>query len=190
MRIIARLGIASVTAALITGLAVGWASADQTSHVTNTEATSVAQEVHGLLAHNAGSVQINADTVRLSDASTITAFASPDGVSPASASGRCPGGHLCLFANSSWGGDQWTSSATSCAAVNLFNFFMGNGKSWADQASSIDNPLPRPGGNASFYHNNTFMLSLQAGHFLRNLTSDSSATGGNANDKIESLFPC
>ncbi|HEY0690557.1 MAG TPA: hypothetical protein VGD71_16140 [Kribbella sp.] len=190
MGIITRIGIASAAATLITGLAVGSASASQTGHVTNTTAISNSQEVHGLLAHNAGAIQVSADTVRLPDGSTITAFTSADGVTPASASGRCPGGHLCLFANSSWGGDQWTSSATSCGAVNLFNYFMGNGNSWADQASSIDNPAPRPGGNASFYHNNTFMLSLQAGHYLKNLVNDSSATGGNANDKIESLFPC
>ncbi|HEY6798770.1 MAG TPA: peptidase inhibitor family I36 protein [Kineosporiaceae bacterium] len=185
MRIISRLGAVAAAAALVSGLTMSGASATPTGETGRSDASvPVATEVRGLLAHNAGSVQINSDTVRLSDGSTITAFAVDARAVPNSASTRCPGGHLCLFANSNWGGDQWTSSASSCAAVNLFDYFMGNGKSWADQASSIDNPLPRPSGQAEFFHNNRAIAFLSPGHYLRNLATDG------YNDYIESLYPC
>jgi hypothetical protein len=181
MRIISRVCAVTFLVILAMGSAVVPASA---AGARNGVALQQAREVQGLLVHNPSSVQISADAVRLSDGSVITVFTKDDAVVPNSASGRCAGGHLCLFANSNWGGDQWTSSATSCAAVNLFNYFMGNGKSWADQASSIDNPLPRPAGQAQFFHNNQSIAYLQPGHYLRNLATDG------YNDRIESLYPC
>ncbi|MFN2592571.1 MAG: peptidase inhibitor family I36 protein [Candidatus Dormibacteria bacterium] len=191
MRIISKFGVAAAAAALFAGVVVSSASATTTTtQVSNGASAAVAQQVRGLLAHNAGSIQVSADAIRLSDGSTNTAFAPSGGMIPDSASGRCPGGHLCLFVNSNWGGDQWTSSATSCGFVNLSGYFLSNGSPWTNQASSIDNPEPRPGGSARFYHNGAFMLALQHGHYLRDLSQDSSATGGNANDKIDTLYPC
>jgi hypothetical protein len=101
-------------------------------------------------------------------------------VTPASASGRCAGGHLCLFTDSGFGG-SYNQENTGCVDITGF--------STANKVSSID--FPGPGSyEAWFFDNGNLVLALNQGHYLKNLASDSSASGGNANDKIDEVFIC
>jgi len=103
---------------------------------------------------------------------------------PASASGRCAGSHLCVFQNSSFGGsyNQFTMPASG-RCVDITGF------STANQVSSID--FPAPGSHqAWFYDAGHFVLSLNQNHYLKDLSKDTSASGGNANDKIDEVIIC
>lgn len=154
-------------------------------------ADSVAQKVARLIAFNPGATQVGPNMVKLGEGVTAIVPSEQDLViNPRSASGRCLGGNLCLFQDSNFGGSILQIS--TCSTVNLATLNMDNGHPWNNQASSIDNPLPRTG-QAQFFDNTNgtgFMLAVAGGHFLKNLTSDTSATGGNANDKIGSVKPC
>lgn len=166
-------------------------SGDDTTSDLSKTADSVAQKVARLIAVNPGATQVGPNMVKLDEGVTAIVPSEQDLViNPRSASGRCRGGNLCLFQDSNFGGSILQIS--TCSTVNLANFNMDNGLPWNNQASSIDNPLPRTG-QAQFFDNTNgtgFMLALAGGRFLRNLTQDTSATGGNANDKIGSVKPC
>ncbi|GAB2821866.1 hypothetical protein GCM10027176_27760 [Actinoallomurus bryophytorum] len=124
----------------------------------------------------------------LSGAAALTfagaASASASDVSPASASGKCTNGDLCLFSDSNFNGtkNQWGMPASgTCSDITGF--------STANRVSSID--FPAPGAHqAWFYDNGNFVLSLAQNHYLKNLASDTSASGGNANDKIDEVVIC
>lgn len=66
---------------------------------------------------------------------------------------------------------------------------IGGGETWENKASAIDNPDPRPG-PATFYHGNTYLYTLGAGRYLKNLTTDTGADGQPLNDHITSLYTC
>jgi hypothetical protein len=144
----------------------------------------VAHEVGALLAHNPGSVQISERSVRAAGGAVITAV-------PASASGRCPGGNVCVFWDSVWRGDQLTMGPyNGCAYYNLNNYYGSNGQSWANKASSIDNPLPRPNPPARFAHNGTYVFSVAGGHYYKNLAEDYGSNGHVMNDYITNVRTC
>lgn len=140
-------------------------------------------EVKGLIAHNPGSRQISWNSIRTRDGSVITAR-------PNTVSGRCQNGYTCLFWDTNFDGDQLTKGPyNDCYFYDLRSDFGSNGRTWANEASSIDNPNPRPG-SALLEHGGKVMYTLGAGHYLRDLTKDKASNGHSMNDYIDFLWTC
>jgi hypothetical protein len=148
--------------------------------------------INSLLQHNPGSHRISPNQIQVADGAVISVAAQPNDVQ------GCPTFWLCLSENSNFGGDQIRFEA--CRNENLGNYHMAGGRAWNDQISSIRN-AQSSGIQSRFYNydgsgdpNNSsnwrFVLPLNAGHYLRNLANDSSADGGNANDKIDIVHVC
>jgi hypothetical protein len=176
-------GSAVATAFLLTA-----APADATT-TTTPHSAAVNSSVAGLLAHNPGARQLNENSVQLDEGVVVVVGVTADGhVNPLSASGRCNGANLCLFEDSKFQNSILQLSG-SCRRIELSNYNTDTGHAWTNKASSIDNPNTSRGAS-SFYNNGNYMLTLNGGHYLKNLASDSSADGGNANDKIDSVQLC
>jgi hypothetical protein len=159
------------------------ASASVTAHPQGARAAWVAHEVKGLLAHNPGSRQISAASIKTTSGAVITAI--PDTVS-----GRCQNGYTCLFWDSNWGGDQLTLGPyNDCGYYDLHYDYGSNGREWANEPSSIDNANPRPG-SALFYHNGSKIYTLAPGHYLRDLSKDKASNGHSMNDYITEAWSC
>jgi hypothetical protein len=149
-------------------------------------------KISGILLHNPGSHRISPDSVQVGDGVVISV-----GVQPNALQG-CATFWICLNQNKDFGGELLRFEA--CRDENLGNYHMSNGTRWNDQVSSIRN-AQSSGVQSRFYNydgsgdpNNSsnwrFVLALNAGHYLRNLASDTSADGGNANDKIDIVHVC
>jgi hypothetical protein len=159
------------------------ASASVAAHPESTRATWVAHEVKGLLAHNPGSRQISSDSIKTTSGAVITAV--PDTVSS-----RCQNGYTCLFWDSNFNGDQLTLGPyNDCDYYDLHYYYGSNGREWANEPSSIDNPNPRPG-SALFYHDGSQIYTLGAGHYLRDMTKDKASNGHSMNDYITEVWSC
>ncbi|MFI1090977.1 peptidase inhibitor family I36 protein [Streptomyces sp. NPDC020917] len=138
----------------------------------------VARKVAAILAHNPGSIQIGTDSVELEKGVVMQPASGPSG---------CANGWLCMFQNSNFGGYEIKFYA--CGSQNLANYIAPDGRNWTNRVSSIDNS--QTGGVQSrFYNNGHLVIVLNAGHYLRDLSKDSSADGGNANDKIDTVRVC
>lgn len=107
-------------------------------------------------------------------------------ISPASASGKCRGGNVCVFEDSNFNG-AIVQLPTNCGAnMNLDDHLSDKGYSLANKVSSID--FPGSGSKqAHFYDNGHPVITVTINHYLKNLAKDSSSSGGNANDKIDSV---
>jgi len=174
--------IAVISAAPIA--CVGAANATTMTHHNSTASAWTRREVRGLLLHNPGSKQISVDSIRAKGDVIISAI-------PDSASRRCPGGHLCLFWDSVWRGDQLTMGPyNGCGYYNLNNYYGSDGHSWANEASSIDNPLPRPNPPARFAHGGTYVFAVPGGHYYKNLADDYGSNGHVMNDYITNVHTC
>ncbi len=98
----------------------------------------------------------------------------------------CPNNSLCLSEDKNFGGEYLPFP--DCLTHQLSESRMSDGRQWNDQVSSIRNA--HSGGQARFYNYHEdgvgyFVLALNAGHYLKDLSQDTSAEGGNANDKID-----
>ncbi|HEX6469748.1 MAG TPA: hypothetical protein VF069_11685 [Streptosporangiaceae bacterium] len=159
------------------------------------------RQVSGLLKYNPGAKRISTDSVQLAKGVVVTVqprTASLVSVSLCSFRHGDSVGWLCMYQNSNWGG--YNLDLYKCGNVNLANYHMGDGRPWNDQISSIDNDQTS-GVQSRFYNykgsgdpnssaNWNLVIVLNAGHYLRNLADDSSADGGNANDKIDIVHVC
>jgi hypothetical protein len=146
------------------------------------------ETVAGVIAANPGATQVGPNEVQLDDGVTVVVPSAAGAIHPDSASGRCKDGNLCLFVDSNFNGSKLELSG-ACRRVDLTRRFRAVGVPWSNAASSIDNPAPGSG-PARFYNNGHFVLSLNKGHYLKDLSQDTSADGGNANDKIDSVQLC
>jgi hypothetical protein len=167
-----------------------WAGPTSVQQATSAS-SDLAANVQKIVELNAGSHQVSADTVQLGPGAFMT-------VSAASVSGTCATGWLCLYQHANFGG--YALRFTVCRLENLGNYVMPNGQRWNDQVSSIDNP--QTGGVVSrFYNykgsgdpmnlaNSNPVIAVTAGHYLRDLSKDSSFDGGTANDKIDIVRVC
>jgi hypothetical protein len=160
----------------------------------------VEHEVGELLRLNPGSHRISATEVELRPglvASVPPARTGSGGVVAADVQG-CRTSYVCLNEHADFRG--YGISLIQCGLVNLYDSFMPDGRRWSDQVSSIRNA--QTGGLQARFHNYSgsgpmldpanwrLVLVLNAGHYLKNLTKDSSADGGNANDKIDIVHVC
>ncbi len=152
-------------------------------HMVTQAAARIARDVRQILVRNPGSRQISPNSVRLERGVVMT-------VRPASASGKCPGGFLCLFQNTNFDGYQITLGRNDkCDYIDLTPINMPTGTSWANQASSIDNPQPRPS-SAWLYHDRVHEYTLNAGSYLKDLTHNTALNGHSMNDYITSVATC
>jgi hypothetical protein len=156
-------------------------------------ATRQAEGLRAIVKNNPGSRIISSSEVELSEG-VVADFA----VNPNDLQG-CPTFWLCLNSNSNFGGEQ--IRFFNCTNENLGNYRMSNGSAWNDQVSSIRNAQSGSNAQARFYNydgsgsvtdpsNWRFVLALNIGHYLRDLSQDTSADGGNANDKIDIVHVC
>jgi hypothetical protein len=159
----------------------------------------VARQVRGLLKYNPGATQISPNAVRYKGAILgVTVPGQPGSVAPDSVSGLCPNDWVCLFwdenFNITFGGRQagpWIKFYNCGVNYNLFNYKIGTGTSWADEASSIDYPGSASSHEAKFNHDGNWWLYLYRDHYLRNLTLDGGPNPhGNSNDWITGLYAC
>lgn len=170
--------------------------------------TAASRLVAGMLRYNPGSKQVGPASVEVGPGVVMTYRPHADTVSrqasPAVSISFCSAGHgdpvgwLCLYQDKNWGG--YEIDFYNCGNVNLGDYYMGDGKQWNDQISSIDND--QTSGVVSVFYNYTGsgdpnssanwrrVISLSAGNYLRNLADNSSADGGNANDKIDIVHVC
>jgi hypothetical protein len=161
----------------------------------------VAAQVRDAVARNPGARQISANAVELKPG-VVMSIVPKTAVTPLSASG-CLQKHLCLFraANFYPTDAYWYLVFYDCGLENLGDWSMRDGTRWNDQVSSIDNP--QSGGVVSrFYNyngrgdpmnlaNDTELLSLPSGHYLKNLAWDKSEDGsGSPNDWIDVVKVC
>jgi hypothetical protein len=153
----------------------------------------VEDQVAAILRNNLGSQRIGANEVELAEGVVVTVSAQPSAVQ------GCPAYHLCLNEHSNFGGEQLKLYA--CRNVNLGNLEMRDGRRWNDKVSSIRNAQVGSGAQARFYNydgsgdpgnprNWRLILALNPGRYLRDLSKDSSADGGDANDKIDIVHVC
>ena len=146
------------------------------------------ETVAGVIAANPGAMQVGPNEVQLEDGVSVIVPSAGGRLHPDSVSGRCTNGNLCLFEDNNFHG-QFLHLSGPCRMVDLRTRFRAVGLPWSNAVSSIDNPAPGSG-PARFYNNGRFMLALLKGHYLRDLSQDSSADGGNANDKIDTVRTC
>jgi hypothetical protein len=98
---------------------------------------------------------------------------------------------VCLFWDSLFRGDQLTMGPyNGCRYYNLHNYYGSNGRSWADRASSIDNPEPRPNPPARFAHELHYVFAVAGGHYYKNLANDYGSNGHVMNDYITNGRTC
>lgn len=161
-----------------------------------------AAQVRGIIAANPGARQIGANEVELQPGVVMAVVQKSATVTPFSASG-CSQLHLCLFRDANFYplAQYWYLRFYDCGLVNIGGYFMPNGVRWNDQVSSIDNPQSA-GVISRFYNyngfgdplnlaNDTELISLPAGHFLKNLALDKSKDGsGSPNDRIDIVRVC
>jgi hypothetical protein len=159
----------------------------------------VARQVRGLLRYNPGAVQISSNAVRYKGAILgVTVPGQSRAVTPDSVSGLCPNNWVCLFwdkdFNITFGGRRsgpWIKFYNCGVNYNLYNYKIGTGVSWADEASSIDYPGSASGNEAKFNHDGNWWLYLYRDHYLRDLTLDGGPNPhGNSNDWITGLYAC
>lgn len=146
------------------------------------------ETVAGVIAANPGAMQVGPDEVQLEDGMIVIVPSAGGAIHPDSVSGRCTGGNLCLFVDSNFNGAILQLSG-ACRTVDLRQRFRGTGLPWSNAVSSIDNPAPGSG-PARFYNNGRLMLALAKGHYLRDLSQDTSDDGGNADNKIDTVRIC
>jgi hypothetical protein len=159
----------------------------------------VARQVHGLLKHNPGAVQISPNAVRYKGAILGVTMPGQSRAAPDSASEVCPDNWVCLFQDVRFNmGDfpprnsNWIKFYNCGVNYNLFKYFMpSGGAAWANQASSIDYPGSANGHEAKFNHNGNWWLYLYRDHYLRNLTLNGGPNPQhNSNDWITGLYAC
>jgi hypothetical protein len=182
-----RLGRVLTVGALLLLSAAGAGAASASTTVRHPEPAArawVAHEVRGLLAHNPGSRQISSNSIRTRSGAVITA------VVPHTVSGRCHNGYLCLFWDTNFKGDQLTLGPyNDCYYYDLRYDYGSNGDTWANEASSIDNPNPRPA-KAILQANHRQAYYLNPGNYLRDLTKDKAFNGHTMNDYISEVWTC
>lgn len=154
--------------------------------------TRVEQDVQALLRLNPGSRRIATNVVEVNEGVTISVPLQINSVE------GCATYWLCLSENSNFGGEQLRFQA--CHNENLSEYRMSNGRTWNDRVSSIRNA--RGGGVQSRFYNYDgsgdpddssnwkFVIALNSGNYLRDLSKDTSADGGYANDKIDIVDVC
>jgi hypothetical protein len=161
---------------------------------------SSSHDIRDAMLANPGSRQVSADTIELRPGVTMSI------TSERSESGVCPEEFLCLFQHANFHSDwdtPWRSvrlAFTRCQVENLGNYKMPDGRPWNDQVSSIDNAQIggvqskfynyKGSGNPYDLNNSNPVTVLNAGHYLRDLSKDSSWEGGTANDKIDLVKVC
>ncbi len=107
---------------------------------------------------------------------------------PESASGYCHAGDLCLFIAANFG-TPYIYFYQCNVTYNLYNYSLGGGETWADVTSSIDNPQT-PGVTSYFYHSSTYLFTLAATHYLKDLANDPGPHNGSMNDWITKVKAC
>jgi Peptidase inhibitor family I36 len=154
---------------------------------------SQAEGMRAIIKNNPGARIISASEVELGDGVVVDVPINPHDVQ------GCPKFWLCLSSDANFGGEQ--IRFFNCTNENLGNYRMSNGSSWNDKVSSIRNAQAGSNAQARFYNysgsgsvtdpsNWRFVISLNIGNYLRDLSQDSSADGGNANDKIDIVHVC
>ncbi|MET9535440.1 peptidase inhibitor family I36 protein [Streptomyces sp. NPDC006649] len=170
----------AVTAALAAAaFALGSANASAAPHDTPQQAR-LAQQMHRALALNPGSHQLNSHAIELDKGGVMDLTL---------ADGNCTSGRLCVYKdrNFSGGGTYWST----CTTQDLRNYRWPDGTPVAGNISSIDNRNQYGGVQSRFYDSsNRFMIAVNSGHYLRDLAFDTSATGGNPNDRIYKMKVC
>jgi hypothetical protein len=159
------------------------------------EVATTAWQANGLRAtlnNNPGARLISSHEVELRDGVVVDIPASPLDVQ------GCPKFWLCLSSDSEFNGEQ--IRFFNCNNEFLGNYRMTNGKAWTDQVSSIRNAQAGSNAQARFYNLDGsgsldpshwhLVVALNINNYLRNLMKDSSADGGNANDKIDIVHVC
>jgi hypothetical protein len=148
----------------------------------------VERQIKGILRHNPGSHRISSTEVEVGDGVVISVASDLKG---------CPKYWLCLSQYDNFGGQY--INFTKCQDENLGNYSMSDGRRWNDKVSSIRNA--QVGVQSRFYNysgsgdpnnpsNWRFVIALNSGHYLRDLSKDSSADGGNADNKIDIVRVC
>ncbi|MFC3896812.1 peptidase inhibitor family I36 protein [Lentzea rhizosphaerae] len=152
----------------------------------------VEQEVQAVLRLNPGSHRVAPNVVEVDEGVTISVPTQINDIQ------NCKTSYLCLSEHANFGGHQ--ISFWKCRDVNLGYYKLPDGRTWNDQVSSIRNAQSR-GVQSRFYNydgsgdpdspsNWRFVIALNAGHYLRDLSRDTSADGGYANDKIDIVHVC
>ena len=169
------------------------ASAETKDELVSPVPTTQAEGMRALVANNPGARIISASEVELGDGVVVDMPANTNDVQ------GCPKFWLCLSSNANFGGEQ--IRFFNCKNENLGNYRMSNGSGWNDTVSSIRNAQTGSNAQARFYNFDgtgsvddpnhwRFVLPLNIGSYLRDLSKDSSADGGNANDKIDIVHVC
>jgi hypothetical protein len=143
--------------------------------------SAVESQIEGILRHNPGSYQISPTEVQLSDGAVMTVAAKDVR--------GCPTNYLCLSRDADFGAPHLSFSDCNFPK-NLSDYQMPDGGVWNDRVSSIRNA--KRGGTAAFYNVDAagvqrLVIAVNAGTYLRDLSKDPSAEGGNANDKIDTV---
>lgn len=172
------------TVAVITALAsalfsTGVAGASAASPETPAQART-AQQVRQALAHNPGSRQVNSHAIELDKGVVMDLTLS-----------SCARGQLCVYKNSNYGGGGGGTRWSTCKTQDLRNYSWPDGSRMVASISSIDNTHQYGNVQSRFYDSsNRFMIAVNSGHYLKDLSKDSSATGGSPNDKIYKMKVC
>ncbi|MGW4213463.1 hypothetical protein ACWEIJ_36135 [Lentzea sp. NPDC004789] len=193
------IGLAAAGAAVVVGLTGAPALATTPDHNTDEGTVGVVstnarveQDVQAVLRLNPGSHRITTNVVEVGKGVRISVPVQVNSVL------GCATHWLCLSEHANFGGYQISFEA--CRNENLGNYHMPDGRSWNDQVSSIRNA--QSGGVQSRFYNYSgsgdpndsrnwnFVIALNSGHYLRDLSRDTSADGGNANDKIDIVHVC
>jgi hypothetical protein len=200
-----RLGALLIAAAAVALAMTTSGQVANASTITSDQASAriVNQQVAGLLKYNPGAKRIGTNAVQL-EKGVIARVHPRSKLVPNVSVSFCSAGHgasvgwLCLYQNANWGGAEL--DFTVCANRNLGNYNMGNGVAWNDQVSSIDNDQTSSVQSRFYNYDGTgdpnsssnwnLVVAVNAGHYLRDLSSDTSADGGNANDKIDIVHVC
>jgi hypothetical protein len=151
------------------------------------------ERVAAVLANNPGARAVGPGKVELSDGIFLNVPVQPFDVQ------GCPTQSLCLSQHANFAGDQL--QFIRCRDVNLGNLRMRDGRPWNDKVSSIRNAQVGNDAQARFYNydgtgnpdspsNWRFVIAVNINRYLRDLSRDSSADGGSANDKIDIVHVC
>ncbi|WP_328315640.1 hypothetical protein [Streptomyces sp. NBC_00388] len=172
----------TITAALAAAaFALGSGTASAAPHTTPQQ-MQLAHEIHRALALNPGSHQLNSHAIQLDKGGVMDLTL---------AAGGCSSGRLCVYKNSNFGGGGGGTYWSSCTTQDLRNYSWPDGSRMVASISSIDNRNQYGGVQSRFYDSsNRFMIAVNSGNYLKDLSKDSSATGGSPNDKIYKMKVC
>jgi hypothetical protein len=157
------------------------------------QAAKLQRDVEDVLSRTPGARQISANEIELEPGVQMKLAIPGQAKTPHVQDDFCPFQDLCAWQDAGFTGHSLTF-LTCGHEWNLGKYAFPGGGFWNDKISSIVNN--QTSGTHSYFYNYTGnnvwarVLSIDAGHYLTDLSKDTAEGGGGLNDKIDGVHVC